>query len=177
MCVTPPNYLSPHLCTASCHLLTRVSWRRRDITRMRREMKASRKSIMSSAHENPFLFIKQPPVCCGSFHQRELTWAREDLLVRNWALVIQWVKGIKYLLGIREANTICVRARIWALALSNSLACRRTYLGLHLPCCARNIFLQSTRQNWSYPVTHFSRSHITQFFSGIPGNWPLETGV
>lgn len=54
---------------------------------MRREMKASRESIMSSAREKPFLFIKQPPVCCGSFHQHELTLAREHL----WYVTGLWL--------------------------------------------------------------------------------------
>lgn len=76
-------------------------------------MKASRKSIISSAHESLFYLLSSlQTVCCGSFFQHELTWAREDLLICNWALVMQWVKGIKYLLSIRQASTICVRARM-----------------------------------------------------------------
>lgn len=76
-------------------------------------MKTSRKSIMSSAHEKAFYLLSSlQTVCCSRFHQRELTWTRADLPIRNWALVMQQVKGIKYLLGIRQANTICVRARV-----------------------------------------------------------------
>lgn len=111
-----------------------------------------------------YLLSSCQTVCCGSFHQRELTWAREDLPICNRALVMQWVKGIKCLLGIRQVNTTCVRARIWALAVSFSLACRRAQLEPPSP-----LLVQSIWQNWFNPVTYFNRSHTTHLPSGIPG--------
>lgn len=131
-------------------------------------MKTSRKSIMSSAHEKAFYLLSSlQTVCCSRFHQRELTWARADLPIRNWALVMQQVKGIKYLLGIRQANTICVRARVWALVPHLLILQKRPAWASFAHSSARNLFFQSTWQYWCHAMTYFGRSHTMHFSSGL----------